>query len=266
MRHATLMQFTAIAVLAMAAPAIAGEVAATSTIDTVTVYPDGATVTRIISANLPAGDTTLISRDFPPGLDPASLRVEGEGQSRLVIGAIDARPPRAERPPTNPELEKRIETLRDERGTLDDRIASAAARRRFAERFAETSPAALGDKGEAVILSDGDLIFQAAKIGRSGLARAVDGRVLIYEHKEARLDDVRRRFPAERYVLVDDKPRILAAVKRIWGERVTTVLPLQGQYANDAQVVASLPAADRTVERIGDLLSYDFSALVTKSR
>ena len=161
MRHATLMQFTAIAVLAMAAPAIGGEVAATSAIDTVTVYPDGATVTRIIRANLPAGDTTLISRDFPPGLDPASLRVEGEGQGRLVIGSIDARAPRAERPPTNPELEKRIETLRDERGTLDDRIASAAARRRFAERFAETSPAALGEKGEARPLTEWRAAFSA---------------------------------------------------------------------------------------------------------
>jgi hypothetical protein len=89
--------------------------------------------------------------------------------------------------------------------------------------------------------------------------------VLIYIHKEQELEDVEQRYPAHHYVLVDDKPRILAAVKEIWGKRVTTVLPRQGQYANDARVVASLPAADVTVERIGDLLTYEFSDLVTKS-
>jgi len=89
--------------------------------------------------------------------------------------------------------------------------------------------------------------------------------VLIYIHKEQELADVEQRYPARHYVLVDDKPRILAAVKEIWGNRVTTVLPLQGQYAHDAQVVASLPPADVTVERIGALLDYDFPTLVKKS-
>jgi hypothetical protein len=89
--------------------------------------------------------------------------------------------------------------------------------------------------------------------------------VLIYIHKEQELEDVEQRYPAHHYVLVDDKPRILAAVKEIWGNRVTTVLPRQGQYANDAQVVASLPPADITVERIGELLAYDFPTLVKKS-
>jgi hypothetical protein len=110
-------------------------------------------------------------------------------------------------------------------------------------------------------LSDGDVVFQPRKVERSGIAEAVGGHVLIYIHKEEELDDVERRYPARHYVLVDDKPRILAAVKAVWGDRVTTVLPRQGQYARDAAVVASLPAADLTVERVGDLLTYDFLAL-----
>src|ERR1700757_696011 len=116
-----------------------------------------------------------------------------------------------------------------------------------------------------VILSDGDVVFQPRKVERSGIFETVDGHVLIYIHKEQELDDVAQRYPASHYVLVDDKPRILAAVKKIWGDRVTTVLPRQGQYANDARVVASLPSAGIPVERIGDLLAYEFSDLVTKS-
>ena len=119
--------------------------------------------------------------------------------------------------------------------------------------------------GQTVILSDGDVVFQPRKVERSGIYEMVSGNVLIYIHKEEELKDVEQRYPARHYVLVDDKPRILAAVKAIWRDRVTTVLPRQGQYANDAAVVASLPAADLTVERIGDLLSYDFPALVGKS-
>src|SRR6266550_47 len=112
--------------------------------------------------------------------------------------------------------------------------------------------------GQTVILSDGDVVFQPRKVERSGIFEAVEGHVLIYIHKEEELGDVEQRYPARHYVLVDDKPRILAEVKRIWGDRVTTVLPRQGQFANDAQVVASLPPADVTVERIGELLTYDF--------
>jgi FMN phosphatase YigB (HAD superfamily) len=119
--------------------------------------------------------------------------------------------------------------------------------------------------GPTAILSDGDVVFQPRKVERSGISEAIDGHVLIYIHKEQEIEDVEQRYPATHYVLVDDKPRILAAVKEIWGNRVTTVLPRQGQYANDARVVASLPAADLTVERIGDLLAYEFSDLVTKS-
>ena len=116
-----------------------------------------------------------------------------------------------------------------------------------------------------VILSDGDVVFQPRKVERSGIAEAADGHVLIYIHKEKELADVEQRYPARHYVLVDDKPRILAAVKAIWRDRVTTVLPRQGQYAHDVKVVASLPPADLSVERIGDLLAYDFSDLVRSS-
>jgi uncharacterized protein (TIGR02231 family) len=142
-------------------PALAAELDVRSTIDAVTVYPDGATVTRLITVDLPAGDTTLIARDFPPGLDPASLRVEGEGVAAVTIGAIDARPPRAERPVTAPELERRIEVLRDERQVLDDRIAAATARKAFAQRFASDVPFGLGEKGEARPLSEWRAAFGA---------------------------------------------------------------------------------------------------------
>src|SRR4029077_14175272 len=111
--------------------------------------------------------------------------------------------------------------------------------------------------GSTVILSDGDVVFQPHKVERSGLAAAVDGRVLIYIHKEEALDDVERRNPAERYVLVDDKLRILTAVKQFWGERVTTIFVRQGSYAHDSKVVGAFPAADMTIERIADLLDCD---------
>jgi len=112
----------------------------------------------------------------------------------------------------------------------------------------------LGSLGPTVILSDGDVVFQPCKVEHAGLSDAVDGRVLIYIHKEEALDDVERRYPAEHYVLVDDKLRILEAVKQFWGARVTTVFPRQGSYANDPQVVKAFPPADMTIEHIGDLL------------
>jgi len=114
--------------------------------------------------------------------------------------------------------------------------------------------------GETVILSDGDVVFQPLKVERSGIAEAVEGRVLIYVHKENELAEVERRFPARHYVLVDDKLRILTAVKAIWGARVTTVFVRQGHYANDAAEVAKYPAADLTIARIGELLSFERSA------
>ena len=117
--------------------------------------------------------------------------------------------------------------------------------------------------GPTVILSDGDVVFQPRKVEHAGLGKVADGDVLVYIHKEHALDDVERRFPAEHYVLVDDKLRILDAVKQIWGDRVTTVLPRQGQYAHDAKVIGALPAADLTIERIGDLLDHDLARLGT---
>jgi FMN phosphatase YigB (HAD superfamily) len=119
--------------------------------------------------------------------------------------------------------------------------------------------------GPTVILSDGDVVFQPRKIERSGLRDAVQGDVLIYIHKEHELDEVARLYPAEHYVLIDDKVRILAAVKTVWGDRVTTVFPRQGHYALDAAEVAKYPTPDITVEHIGDLLAYGLSAFVPSS-
>lgn len=126
----------------------------------------------------------------------------------------------------------------------------------FADRLFPSALAVLkrlADFGPTVILSDGDVVFQPHKVERSGLADAVAGRVLIYIHKEEALDDVERRFPARHYVMVDDKRRILAAVKNFWGERVTTVLVRQGSYAHDPSIGGSI-AADWTIDHIADLL------------
>ena len=116
--------------------------------------------------------------------------------------------------------------------------------------------------GPTVILSDGDVIFQPRKIDRSGLFEAVEGRVLIYIHKERELEDVEKQYPSRHYVLVDDKLRILTAVKKVWGARLTTVFPRQGHYAHDPEALAAYPPADVTIERVGDLLRYDLPALL----
>ena len=113
--------------------------------------------------------------------------------------------------------------------------------------------------GQPVILTDGDVVFQPRKIARSGINLAVEGHVLLYVHKEEELGEVERRYPAEHYVLVDDKLRILAAVKEAWGDRVTTVFPRQGHYALDPEVLSSYPPADISVDRIGDLLSLSLN-------
>ena len=110
--------------------------------------------------------------------------------------------------------------------------------------------------GPTVILSDGDVVFQPRKVRRSGLWDAVEGRVLIYLHKERMLDSVQRRYPAARYVMVDDKLRILAAMKDAWGASLTTIFPRQGHYARDPKEVASHPAADVTLELVGELLEW----------
>lgn len=124
----------------------------------------------------------------------------------------------------------------------------------------------LNQWGKTVILSDGDVIFQPRKIDRSGLYKAVDGRVLVYIHKEMRLKDVEARYPADHYVLVDDKLRLLDAIKKVWGPRLTTVFPRQGHYAHDPELIAKYPPADITVDRIGDLARYDLPALLAAGR
>jgi FMN phosphatase YigB (HAD superfamily) len=121
--------------------------------------------------------------------------------------------------------------------------------------------ARLRDYGTAAILSDGDVVFQPLKIERSGIQAAVDGEVLIYVHKEQELDDVEERYPADRYVLVDDKLRILHAVKQIWGDKVMTVFPRQGHYALDPEQIAQYPPADFTLEAIGELCDLDLEKL-----
>jgi FMN phosphatase YigB (HAD superfamily) len=110
--------------------------------------------------------------------------------------------------------------------------------------------------GPAALLTDGDVVFQPRKVDRSGLFEAVDGKVLIYVHKETELADVERRYPSDHYVMVDDKLRILTAIKKIWGSRVTTIFVRQGHYALDPRILTAHPAADVSVERIGDLLQW----------
>ena len=115
--------------------------------------------------------------------------------------------------------------------------------------------------GPTVIVSDGDVVFQPLKVRRSGLQQAFDGNVLIYIHKEFELDDIAARYPAAHYVFIDDKVRILSAVKKVWGERVTTVFPRQGHYALDSVEVAKYPAPDVAIDRIGAILDLDLKAL-----
>jgi uncharacterized protein (TIGR02231 family) len=151
-------------VLGAALPAMqarAADLNAASAIDAVTVFPDGASITRVVTLDVPAGDTTIVAKDFPLTLDRSSLRVEGEAGAKLTIGAIDARPPRSAPPVDLPELDKKMEALKDARADLDGAIAAASARRKFAERFADASPAGLGEKGEARPLAEWRAAFSA---------------------------------------------------------------------------------------------------------
>jgi len=167
-----------------AAPVRAADVDASSAVDAVTVYPDGASVTRLITLDLPAGDNSAVLKDFPLTLDPSSLRVEGEAGAKLTIGAIDAKPPRAAPPVNLPELDKRIETLKDQRADLQGAINAAVARRKFAERFAEASPAGIGDKGEARPIAEWRTAFAA--VGEE--VAAADSAIRDAERKQRELD------------------------------------------------------------------------------
>jgi FMN phosphatase YigB (HAD superfamily) len=120
--------------------------------------------------------------------------------------------------------------------------------------------------GTTVLLSDGDVVFQPRKVQRSGLFEAVQGHVLIYIHKEEQLDDVMAHYPSSHYVMIDDKLRILTAMKRIWKDRVTTVFPKQGSYANDPAALRDYPPADISINRIGELLRFDLQDLLSASK
>src|SRR6478672_810295 len=188
-------------------------------------------------------DNTLLDND----------RVAADLQRHLVseIGAKGAR-----------EYWQIFEQLRAELGYADFLINYPFIERLFPDSIKVIQH--VQQWGPAVILSDGDVVFQPLKVSRSGLANAVPGRVLIYVHKEQELDDVEQRYPAEHYVLVDDKLRILAAVKKFRGSRVTTVFVRQGHYAADPQILADYPAADISIKRIADLLRYQLPELLNQ--
>ena len=160
----------------------------------------------------------------------------------------------------------RLEKLHDPRILL---MSSWLVDYPFGERLYEGALSAVQHVrrwGLPVILSDGDAVFQPRKVDRSGLWTIFDGRVLIYVHKEQELADVERLYPAQRYVLIDDKLRILAAVKKSWGERVCTVFPKQGRYARDPHVLASYRPADIELDRISELKDCALTAFVSESR
>jgi FMN phosphatase YigB (HAD superfamily) len=157
----------------------------------------------------------------------------------------------------------RVETLHDPRLLL---MSSFLVDYPFAARVYPGALAVvdhLRPWGPTVILSDGDVVFQPRKVQRSGLWDAVEGRVLIYVHKEQMLQDVERRYPARHYVMVDDKLRILAAMKQVWGDRLRTVFPRQGHYALESWNIAAYPPADLTIEHIGELTTADLPALLS---
>jgi uncharacterized protein (TIGR02231 family) len=204
----SLVTTSLVVVAAFAAmPARAADIDAASAVDAVTVYPDGASVTRLITAELAPGDNTLVANDFPLTLDPSSLRVEGEAGAKLTIGAIDTRPPRAAPPVNLPELDKRIEALKDERGNLAGAINAAAARRKFAERFAESSPAGLGEKGEARPIDEWRAAFAAVaeEVANADTAiRAAERKQRDIDREIARLEaDRSAKPPAKLEVRID---------------------------------------------------------------
>src|SRR5579859_1778524 len=184
-----------------AAPVRAADLDATSTVDAVTVYPDGASVTRVITLDLPSGDNTLVAKDFPPLLDKSSLRVEGEAGAKLTIGAIDARPPKPVPPVEQAEIDKRIEALKDQRADLSGAIAAAVAREKFAERFAQDSPAGLGEKGEARPLAEWRAAFAAVA---EEVANA-DTAVREAQRKQREIDRQIARLKSDRDVTPPEK-------------------------------------------------------------
>jgi FMN phosphatase YigB (HAD superfamily) len=219
--------------------------------------------------------SALENQQFVFLLDVDNTLLDNDRVTADLMGYLDQTVGRASRE----EYWKIFEGLREELGYADYlgalqmyrlahprdphvvRISSFLINYPFADRVypdALNVVARLKRWGRPVILSDGDVVFQPRKVERSGLMEAVDGDVLIYVHKELELEDVAARYPAERYVFVDDKLRLLDAFKRAWGSRVTTVFPRQGHYAHDPEILRRYPAADITVECIGDLLNFEF--------
>lgn len=178
------------------APVLAAEIDVTSAVDAVTVYPDGASVTRVIALDLPAGDSTLVAKDFPLTLDTSSLRVEGEGGAKLTIGSIDTKPPRPAPPANLSEIDKRIEALKDQHANLQGAIDAATARRKFAERFAEASPAGIGEKGEARPLAEWRAAFAA--VGEE--VASADTAIRDAERKQREIDREVARLEHDRAV------------------------------------------------------------------
>ena len=209
----------------VATRAEAANIEASSSVDAVTVYPDGASVTRVVAVELPAGDNTLVLNDFPLTLDPASLRVEGEADSALTIGAIDTKSPRAAPPANLPELDKRIEALKDERADLNGLIAAATARRKFAEHFAEASPAGIGEKGEARPLAD----WRAAFAAVADEVATADAAIREAHRKQRDIDREIARLEADRKVKPPSKLEVkidLATAAPAKGNlRVTYTVP-----------------------------------------
>ncbi|SHL24897.1 conserved hypothetical protein [Bradyrhizobium lablabi] len=189
---------TSLAVLiALAAmPAKAVNIEATLAVDAVTVYPDGASVTRVINVEIPSGDNSVVLKDFPLTLEPSSLRVEGEASEKLTIGTVDTRPPRAAPPVNLPELDKRIEALKDERANLEGAIAAATARRKFAERFAETSPVGIGEKGEARPVAE----WRAAFAAVAEEVATADAAIRDAERKQRDIDREISRLESDRAI------------------------------------------------------------------
>ena len=258
-----LLSFVATIAIVAAVPAMAAEIEASSQIDAVTVYPDGATVTRLIRLDLPAGDSTLLAHDFPLTLDPSSLRVEGEGGARLVIGAVDARPPLPAPPANLPQIDRRIEALRDQRAALDGEIAAATARRKFAERFAETSPAGLGEKGEARPLSEWRAAFAAVAEEIATADNTIrDARIKQrdIDREIARLEAERNTTPPKKLEVRIDlnadaaAPAMLRVTYAVRGARWTPVYDARlDTGGKDAKAVARTdsPRRDRADHRRG---------------
>ncbi len=117
--------------------------------------------------------------------------------------------------------------------------------------------------GTTAILSDGDVVFQPRKVHRSGLHALFEGKIMIFLHKESQLDYVEKHYPARHYVMIDDKVRLLDAIKKQWGEKVTTVFPRQGHYALDSKTVSTFPPPDITIEKIGDLINLDWQKILS---